>query len=93
MTIIIMNLSNGQQKILDIIAEKSGRIPNVDVFDAAVIQASGLPQEEVNKYLSQLEGLGLIKTLFGSKPAGASVKLISITKEGLEATSENQPLR
>jgi DNA-binding IclR family transcriptional regulator len=84
---------DGQLKILNIIAEKSGRSANVDVTDTAVIAASGLPAEEVNKYLNQLDSLGLTKKPFGNRPAGASFSLRSITKEGLEATSENQSLR
>jgi hypothetical protein len=83
-----MDLSEGQRKILDIIAEKSDRNPNTSVIDTAVIQASGVPADEVNAYLGQLDGLGLIK--LGIKVSGADFRLINITKEGLDATSQNQ---
>ncbi|MDQ6864179.1 MAG: hypothetical protein M3044_10175 [Thermoproteota archaeon] len=86
-----MVLSEGQIKILKIVAEKSGRNPDVSVFDSAVIQQSGLPSEEVNAYLGQLQGLTLVK--LGIKVSGSDVRLINITKEGLDATSQNQGLR
>jgi hypothetical protein len=86
-----MDLSEGQRKILDIIAEKSDRNPNTSVIDTAVIQASVLPTDELNTYLGQLEGLGLIK--LGIKVSGADFRLINITKEGLDATSQNQKFR
>jgi hypothetical protein len=40
--------------------------------------------------VSQLEGLGYIKILI--KVAGADFGLINMTKEGLQASSENQVL-
>jgi hypothetical protein len=86
-----MILNEGQQKILDIIAEKSNFSVNTSVFDTAVIQASGLPANEVKTYFSQLEGFGLIK--MGIKASGADFRLINATKEGLEASSHTQELR
>lgn len=67
------------------------RSVGVSVYNTAVIKASGLPEDEVNTYFSQLESLGLIKV--GIKMSGTGFRLIDITKEGLEATSENQGLR
>ncbi len=46
-----MSLSEGQKKILEIIAEKSNRNPGISVFDTAIIPESGLPVDEVNTYL------------------------------------------
>ncbi len=91
LTLIIMGLSEVQLKILHIIAEKSARSPGRSVFDTAVINDSGLPPDEVYTYVNQLEGLGLIK--IERKVAGADYRLINITKEGLDETSENQALR
>jgi hypothetical protein len=56
-----MILNEGQQRILDIIAEKSNFSVSTSIFDTAVIQASGLPANEVKTYFSQLEGLVLSK--------------------------------
>jgi hypothetical protein len=88
---ITVDLSEGQLKILNIVAEKTGRSLSKSVFDTAVIDDSGLPADEVYTYLSQLQGLGLIT--IGMKVSGADFRTINITKEGLDATSENQPFR
>ena len=79
-----MDISEGQLKILKIIAEKSGRNPDTAVIVAAVIQESGLPADEVNTYLGQLQGLGLIK--LAVKVSLTDFNLLNITKEGLDAT-------
>ena len=79
-----MDISEGQLKILKIIAEKSGRNPDTAVIVAAVIQESGLPADEVNTYLGQLQGLGLIK--LAVKVSLTDFNVLNITKEGLDAT-------
>lgn len=45
---IIMDLSEGQLKILYIIAEKSHLTLSESIFDTAVINASGLSADEAN---------------------------------------------
>jgi hypothetical protein len=40
---IIMDLSEGQIKVLNIVAEESGRSLGTSVFDTAVIEDSGPP--------------------------------------------------
>jgi predicted transcriptional regulator len=70
-----MVLSKGQQKILDILAEKSNHNPGMSVFDTAIIKESGLPGEEVNTYLGQLHSLGLI--ILGRKTADADYRLVN----------------
>ena len=86
-----MSLSEGQRRILNIIEEKTTRSVSTSILDTAIIQASGLPADEVNTYLSQLEGLGLIT--LGIKVSGADFRLVNITPAGLEATSQDQGLR
>lgn len=86
-----MAMSEGQRNILNIIAELSNRTVSISVLDSAVIQRSGLPAEEVRDYFDQLEGLDYI--MIGIKVSGTGFRLINITKEGLLASSENQPLR
>jgi DNA-binding IclR family transcriptional regulator len=76
-----MVLSEGQQKILDILAENHN--PGMSVFDTAIIKESGLPREEVNTYLGQLHSLGLI--ILGRKAAGADYRLVN-----MNAISHNQ---
>ena len=51
---------------------------------------SGLPADEVYTYVNQLEGMGLIKIV---RLGAESGRLINITREGLDETSENQALR
>jgi hypothetical protein len=86
-----MAMSEGQRDILNIIAELSGRTVSRSVIDTAVIERSALPAEEVRAYFGILEGLGYIT--IGIKVSGVDFKLINMTKEGLVASSENQPLR
>ncbi len=83
-----MVLSEGQQKILDILAQKSNHNPGMSVFDTAIIKESSLPGEEVNTYLGQLHSLGLI--ILGRKAAGADYSLVNITGDGMNETSQNQ---
>ena len=86
-----MVLSEGQRKILDIIATLTGRTLSTSTIDAVVIDKSGLPEEEVRNYLSQLDVLGYIT--IGIKVSGADYRMINMTKEGLQVTSDNQRLR
>ena len=85
-----MAMSEGQRKILHIIAVLTGRTLSTSTMDA-VIDKSGLPAEEVRNYLSQLEGLGYIT--IGIKVSGADYRMINMTKEGLQVTSDSQALR
>jgi len=86
-----MALSEGQRKILDIIAGLTGRTLSTSTMDAVVVDKSGLPAEEVRNYLSQLDVLGYIT--IGIKVSGADYRMINMTKEGLQVTSDNQRLR
>jgi hypothetical protein len=86
-----MAMSEGKRNILNIITELSDRAVTKSVIDTAVIDRSGLPAEEVRNYFDRLEGLGYITK--GIKVLGADFKLMNMTKEGLLASSENQPLR
>lgn len=86
-----MSLSQGQQRILNIIAEKTEHNPGISVIDTAIVEASGLPEDEVKTYLGQLSGLGFIT--LGIKVSGADYRMINITREGLVETFQNQALR
>jgi hypothetical protein len=48
-----MAMSEGKRRILDIIADLTGRTASTSVMDTAVIRRSGLPEEEVRSYLGQ----------------------------------------
>jgi hypothetical protein len=86
-----MEISEGARNILNIVAVGTARTLSTSIMDTAVIQKSGLPEEEVRSYLGQLEGLGYISICI--KMSGADYRLINMTKEGLQASSENQALR
>ncbi len=86
-----MALSEGQRKILDIIAGLTGRTLSTSTMDAVVVDESGLPEEEVRNYLSQLDVLGYIT--IGIKVSGADYRMINMTIDGLQVTSNNQRLR
>jgi hypothetical protein len=86
-----MAISEAHRNILNIIAELSDRAVTKSFIDTAVIDRSGLPAEEVRNYLDQLEGLGYITKSI--KVSGADFKLMNMTKEGLLASFDNQPLR
>ena len=83
-----MTMSEGLRKILDIIADGTGRNLSKSIPDTDVIEHSGLPSEEVYSYLNQLEGLGFIS--IGIK---WDHRLVNITKDGLEKNSSNEDLR
>jgi Fe2+ or Zn2+ uptake regulation protein len=85
-----MKLTEGQSRIFNIVIDKTKRTLTTAVHDTAIIEASGLPSGEVYEYLSQLEGLGLIT--IDQKMSGATSRLVRITKDGLQATSEDQEL-
>lgn len=77
-----MSLSEGQQTILDILAEKSNHNPGMSVYDTAIIKESGLLAEEVNTYLDQLHRLGLIilEFLYKRNPSITGILISNITR-------------
>jgi hypothetical protein len=86
-----MEISEGARNIRNIIIEGTERSLTTSINDTTVIERSGLPAEEVYKYLSQLEGIGHIS--ISRKMSGADFRPILMTKEGFQASSENQALR
>ena len=85
-----MKLTEGQSGIFNIVIDKTKRTLTTAVHDTAIVEASGLPSGEVDEYLRQLEGLGLIT--IDQKMSGATSRLVRITKDGLLAASEDQEL-
>ncbi len=77
-----MSLSEGQQTILDILAEKSNHNPGMSVYDTAIIKESGLLAKEVNTYLDQLHRLGLIilEFLYKRNPSITGILISNITR-------------
>jgi hypothetical protein len=86
-----MEISEGARNIRNIIIEGTERSLTTSINDTTVIERSGLPAEEVYKYLSHLERIGHIS--ISRKMSGADFRPILMTKECFQASSENQALR
>jgi len=82
-----MALNGRQRTLLELIGELSGHSVVTSVLDSIVIRRSGLPADEVNMCLDQLEGLGLIAV--GLKGSGAEFGLINMTRDGVKENSRN----
>jgi DNA-binding IclR family transcriptional regulator len=80
-----MAMNEGMQKILDIVAELSNGSTSRKIFDTAVVERSGLPTDEVYSYFDQLQSLKYIE--MDIKVSDSDVRLLNITKEGLENSS------
>lgn len=80
-----MSLNEGQMKILNLIADKANGNINAGVYSNRIAEDSSLPPREVNEYLSQLSGLGLIT--IGPKASGADFVLVNLTREGFERST------
>jgi hypothetical protein len=77
-----MAMSEGMQKILDIVAEVSNGNTTRKISDTAVVRRSSLPTDEVYSCFDQLQSLKYIE--MDIKISGSDVRLLNITKEGLE---------
>ena len=90
-------MSEGQRKILDIIAELSGLTTITIIRDSVVVEYSDdnhLPAKEVHNYINQLQGLGYIS--IDTRARGSvDFRLINMTTKGLDAaaSSDKQELR
>ena len=90
-----MAINHLLRNILIIIADLSHNDVNTNIFDTSVVDYSNLPSAEVNNYLVELSSLGLIKMLkeqMMQKIIKISiVKILNITRKGLQELSENTP--
>jgi hypothetical protein len=77
-----MAMSEGMQKILDIVAEVSNGSTTKKISDTAVLRRSSLPTDEVYNHFDHLQSLKYIE--MDIEVSGSDVRLLNITKEGLE---------
>jgi predicted transcriptional regulator len=77
-----MEINPQSRKLLALIADISQYNTNASVLDTSLIERSGLPASEVNKYLTELESHELIKRQI--KVSGADFRLLNLTKYGLK---------
>jgi predicted transcriptional regulator len=71
------------RRILTIISDLTHNDTNSNVKDTKIIAEANLQSEDIEKYLNELQSLGLIKEDNSSKPAGVDYRIYRITKEGI----------
>jgi predicted transcriptional regulator len=77
-----MSTSDELRRILTIISDLTNNDTNSSVKDTKIITEANRQSEEVEKYLNELQSLGLIKE-DSSKTAGVDYRMYRITKEGI----------
>jgi Cdc6-like AAA superfamily ATPase len=78
-------MSEGQMKILNTIAELTGRTTTTVIRDSVVVveySNNALSAKEVHNYINQLQGLGYISIDTRAK-GGVDFRLINVTTQGL----------
>lgn len=77
-----MSTSDELRRILTIISDLTNNDTNSSVKDTKIITEANRQSEEVEKYLNELQSLGLIKE-DSSKTAGVDYRMYRITREGI----------
>jgi Mn-dependent DtxR family transcriptional regulator len=83
--------------VLTLTAELTHNNMNEDVRHTLVIDRMGLPEHETHRYIHELESLGLIRIQPRMNRAtdekGRELRLINITREGLQELLSDYTLR
>ena len=77
-----MSLRDELRRILTIISDLTQNDTTSTIKDIQIIAEADRPSEEVEKYLNELQSLGLIKEI-SPKPARVDYRMYSITREGI----------
>ncbi len=77
-----MSMSDELRRILTIISDLTHNDINSNVKDTKIIAEGNLQSKDVEKYLNELQSLGLIKE-DSSKSDGLDYRLFKITREGI----------
>lgn len=77
-----MSTSDELRRILTIISDLTNNDTNSSVKDTKIITEANRQSEEVEKYLNELQSLGLIKE-DSSKTTGVDYRMYRITREGI----------
>ena len=92
-----MVLRQQLRDILALIAERLHSNMNEAELDTWFIDNAGLPEEEIRKYLNELQSLGKIRIDKGVSGAmdqqGREYRMVSITREGIEELASDDELR
>jgi predicted transcriptional regulator len=77
-----MSLSDELRKILTIISDLTHNDTNSNIKDTKIIAEANRPSDEVDKYLNELQSLGLI-VQDSHKPDDIDYKIYRITRKGI----------
>ena len=77
-----MSMKDELRRILTIISDLTHNDINSNVKDTKIIAEDNLQSKDVEKYLNELQSLGLIKE-DSSKSDGLDYRLFQITREGI----------
>ena len=78
-----MSMKDELRRILTIISDLTHNDTNSSVKDTEIIAQANRQSEEIEKYLNELQSLGLIKEDSSPKPAGVDYGMYRITREGI----------
>jgi predicted transcriptional regulator len=81
-----MEISQELRKVLETIADMTQSSIDKYAYDTVLIKRVNLPADEVQKYLHELNSLGLIE--INKRTTGGHFALVNITKEGLRQSSK-----
>jgi predicted transcriptional regulator len=76
-------MSDELRRILTIISDLTHNDTNSSVKDTEIIAQANRQSEEIEKYLNELQSLGLIKEDSSPRPANVDYGMYRITREGI----------
>ena len=79
---MLMSMKDELRRILTIISDLTHNDTNLIIKDTKIIAEANLQSEDVEKYMNELQSLGLIKE-DSSTPADVDYRMYRITKEGI----------
>ena len=78
-----MYMKDEVRRILTIISDLTHNDTNSSVKDTEIIAEANRQSEEIEKYLNELQSLGLIKEDSSPRPADVDYGMYRITREGI----------
>jgi len=78
-----MSMKDELRRILTIISDLTHNDTNSSVKDTEIIAQANRQSEEIEKYLNELQSLGLIKEDSSPRPANVDYGMYRITREGI----------
>jgi predicted transcriptional regulator len=78
-----MSMRDELRRILTIISDLTHNDTNSSVKDTEIIAEANRQSEEIEKYLNELQSLGLIQEDSNPRPANVDYEMYRITREGI----------